>query len=65
MPQKYWIAKGKVTDPSCYPNAEVKLGDDEWQFSARHPDERLMSYDYLSLEAGIRDLGPAIFEFAE
>ena len=55
----YHIIKGQVTSQDAWPTA--KLGDVEWQFSDGPPNERGTSADYLSLEAGIADLAPAIF----
>lgn len=58
--QTWWITKGKVTDVDAY-HGRVELGQDEWQFSDTHPDNRGMSYDFLTLEEGLKALAPAIF----
>ena len=59
----YWIGTGKVTCLDAHPTA--KIGDTEWQFSDGPAGSRSMSFDYLSLEAGLKNLGPAVFHFEE
>lgn len=56
----YWICKGAVTDPSAY-DYHVKKGHVEWQFSDGPSGQRSESADYLTLEAGLSALAPAIF----
>lgn len=61
----YYIFKGTVTSLDAYEPAfgEVpKIGDDEYQFSD-DDQNRSISYDFLTLEAGLAALGPAIFHW--
>lgn len=52
---KFYIVKGTVTDPEAWHGA-AKVGDDEWQFSDGLAGARSVSYDFLSLEAGLREI---------
>lgn len=61
--KEYWIGKGKVTCPDAH--AGGKVGDDEWQFSDGPLGQRGSSADFLTLEAGIAYLSPAIFHIDE
>lgn len=59
--QVYWVGCGQVTDVEVYWKHEnVKLGDPEWQFSDGPVGNRSISYDFLSLEEGLRILSPCI-----
>jgi hypothetical protein len=66
--KEWWIVKGEVSDdPDAYDEAygeKPKPGDVEWQFSDGPPGKRGYSEDYLSLEAGLAALAPAIFHWA-
>jgi hypothetical protein len=64
----YYIVKGEVTDPEAYECVAhqmggklPELGQTEWQFSDGLPGDRGSSADFLSLEAGLSALSPAIF----
>ena len=59
--QKYWIGRGVVTCPDVAEILGVNIGDDEWQFSDGPANDRSISFDYKSVEAGVKDLAPAIF----
>jgi hypothetical protein len=59
--QKYWIGRGVVTCPDVAEILGVNIGDDEWQFSDGPAGARSSSADYKSVEAGVKDLAPAIF----
>ena len=56
----YHIVRGAVTDAEAY-DGHARVGDPEWQFSDGPPGERGFSDDFLSLEAGLIALSPAIF----
>lgn len=58
-----WIIKGKVTDPSAYPDAEI--GQVEYQFSDGPSDARGSSADYIDLEQGLRDHSGMIIHFED
>lgn len=67
--KEYWIVKGAVTAPEAYEctayqrgGALPEVGATEWQFSDGWPD-RGSSADFLSIEAGIAALSPAIFHW--
>ena len=66
--QTYYIVKGEVSNPTFWIETlgvHVEEGDVEWQFSDAPPGLRGSSYDFLSLEDGLRKLSPAIFHFVE
>ena len=58
-----WIAKGKVTDPTAYPDAV--LGQTEYQFSDGPGVSRGQSADYIDLEQGLRDHSGMIIHFED
>lgn len=64
---QYWISKGKVTDLDTYDPAVdhpmPEIGDDEWLFLDGPLDKCGYCNPYLSLEAGISALSPAIFHW--
>ena len=47
------IAKGAVTDAEAHGDNIAALGDTEWQASMEHPDDRSMSYDFLTIEDAV------------
>ena len=66
--ETWYIIKGVVTDTEAYDPAYgpvPELGDTEWQFSDGDEFTRGMSNDFLSLEAGIYALSPAIFIYSK
>lgn len=52
---KFYIVKGTVTDAEAWSGA-AKVGDVEWQFSDGLAGARSTSYDFLNLEAGLREI---------
>jgi len=59
--KRYWIGRGKITCPDVAEALGVELGADEFQFSDGPAGVRSMSHDFASVEAGIKELAPAIF----
>ena len=56
----YWIVKGTVTDAEAH-DYKASVGETEWRFCDSRPENLGLSFDYLSIEQGIKDLSPAIF----
>jgi len=61
----YYVGCGSVTCPDVAVSFGVRLGDPEWQFSDAPVFERSMSYDFPTIEAGLRVLSPCIVIFEE
>ena len=59
--KRYWIRRGKVTSPAVAEILGVELGSDVVQFSDGPVGVRIMSHGFASVEAGIKELTPAIF----
>lgn len=55
----WYVGVGRVTDEEVH-GGRAKLGDPEWQFSDGPLGSRSMSYDFLTLEEGLRELSPCI-----
>lgn len=58
--KKYHVVKGRITDADVAAMWGKQVGDTEWQFSDGPPGQRSTSYDYPSLEVGLRELCPAV-----
>jgi hypothetical protein len=58
----YYVGKATLTETSkdAYEDSNVKVGDIEWQFSDAPLHKRSVSYDFLTLEEGLRYLSPCI-----
>ena len=61
----FYVGKGKITCPEVGAQWGKATGDDEWQFSDGPVGKRSFSYDYPSLEAGMKALSPATFIMEE
>ena len=61
--EEVWITKGRVTDPSAYPDAAY--GDVEYQFSDGSQGNISSSADYVDLEQGLRDHSGMIIHFED
>lgn len=59
----YYVGCGKVTCPDIAAQWGVRLGDAEWQFSDGLSGERSYSYDFPTIDAGLRALSPCIVVF--
>jgi hypothetical protein len=61
----YYVGCGSFTCPDAAVYWGVRVGDPEWQFSDGPVGERSMSYDYPTIEAGLRELSPCIIIFED
>ena len=61
----FYVGKGRITCPDVAANWSKSIGDDEWQFSDGPVGKRSLSYDFPSLETGMKELSPATFVMEE